>query len=80
MQNPKQSIEMLSNLSNWKTLRQISNENPQFSYCQLKLLFWKRNEHEGLNRCVKRIGKRLYINEPAFGLWLANSFEEFPHE
>lgn len=71
MQNLNQPSQTLSNLSNWKTLAQIAKENPQFSHSQLKRLFWKRDEHQGLNTCVKKIGKRIYINEPAFALWMA---------
>lgn len=72
MNNPDKLCEILSDLSNWKTLANLADENPQFSYSQLKTLFWKRTEHEGLSTCVRIIGNRLYINAPAFGLWLAN--------
>jgi hypothetical protein len=69
--NSQQSTEMLSNLSNWKTLRQLANENPQFTYSQLKRLFWLRDQHPGLSNCARLIGKRVYVNEPVFAMWLS---------
>ena len=63
--------EMLSNLSNWKTISQITESNRQFTKSQLKHFFWKRDEHKGLGHCVAKIGNKLYINEPAFSLWLS---------
>jgi hypothetical protein len=76
MNNPTNLEEMFSNLSNWKTLSQLADTHPQFSYAQLKVLFWKRNEHTGLKHCVKKIGKRIYINEPAFSLWMSGRLKD----
>lgn len=73
MQYITQPSQTLSNLSNWKTLAQIAEEHPQFSYSQLKRLFWKRDDHLGLSSCVKKIGKRIYINELAFSLWMSGN-------
>jgi len=76
MQNRVQLDEILSNLSNWKTLPELAETHPQFTYSQLKHLFWKRNEIAGLNRCSKLLGRKLYVNEPAFALWLSNALGE----
>lgn len=70
-----QLSEMFSSLSNWKTISQITESNSQFTKSQLKHLFWKRNEYAGLSRCIAKIGNKLYINEPAFALWLAGHVE-----
>lgn len=71
MLKPAETTPVFTSLTNWKTLEQLVNDNPQFTYSQLKRLFWKRDEHHGLNQCVKRIGRKLYINEPAFALWIS---------
>lgn len=67
--------EMFSDLSNWKTLVQLAELHPQFTRSQLKRLFWKRHELPGLTRCSKLVGSKLYINEPAFGLWLSGQMD-----
>jgi len=69
--NTNQTNEMFSNLSNWKTIVQITESNHQFTKSQLKHLFWKRDEYIGLGQCVAKIGNKLYVNEPAFALWLS---------
>lgn len=71
MLKPAETTPVFTKLTNWKTLEQLVNDNPQFTHSQLKRLFWKRDEHIGLNQCVKRIGRKLYINEPAFALWIS---------
>lgn len=76
MQNQFNEFEMLSNLSNWKTLTQIANNHPQFTRSQLKVLFWKRDQHDGLSKCVKKLGSKLYVNEPAFSLWMSGVTHE----
>lgn len=75
MQNHTQLNETLSSLSNWKPLAQIANEHPQFTYSQLKHLFWKRKHLTGLSQCARLIGRKLYVNEPAFARWLAGDAE-----
>ena len=76
MLKPAETTPVFTSLTNWKTLEQLVNDNPQFTYSQLKRLFWKRDEHHGLNQCVKRIGRKLYINEPAFALHTAARLAE----
>ncbi len=60
-----------TDLSNWKTMREVVTEYPQFTYAQLRHLLWRRDEHDGLNHCCKIIGKKLYVCLPIFGLWMA---------
>ena len=65
--------QFITNLDNWIPQREIPNRYPQFSPSQIKILFWKRDEHPGLERCSRMVGRRMYINAPLFGLgWLAN--------
>jgi|GEM_PF-6394145 len=78
MYNHTQLDEIFSNLSNWKTLPELAETHPQFTYSQLKHLFWKRDQIAGLKRCSKRLGRRLYVNEPAFALWLSGSIGDQP--
>ncbi len=72
----QQLIDLSQDLSNWLPMRTIAEQNPQFSYQTLKALFWKRAERPGLDRCSRLVGKRLLINAPLFGLWLAGQLPE----
>lgn len=60
-----------TDLANWIPQREIPSRYPQFSASQIKHLFWKRDEHPGLEQCSRTVGRRMYINAPLFGLWLA---------
>ncbi|WP_413693954.1 hypothetical protein [Psychromonas sp. KJ10-2] len=62
--------KLAMDLNNWIPMRKIPSVLPQFSYNQIKTLFWKR-ESNGLSRCSKMVGRTLYINLPMFGLYLA---------
>jgi len=68
--------ELTTDLNNWQPMSMVAVTFPQFSQSQLKLLFWKRDEKPGLNRCCRMIGKRLYVNLPVFGLWMAGQLPE----
>jgi hypothetical protein len=63
--------QFITNLDNWIPQREIPKRYPQFSPAQIKILFWKRNEHPGLERCSRIVGRRMYVNAPLFGLWMA---------
>jgi hypothetical protein len=43
-------------------------------HLQIKNLFLNRDsaKYPGLNHCFKLVGKTGYINEPLFGLWMAD--------
>lgn len=69
-------IRMTQNLDNWVSMSQLPNIHKQFGYSTLKTLFWKRAERPGLERCSRLVGKRLYVNVPMFGLWLAGQLPE----
>ncbi|PML91992.1 hypothetical protein [Vibrio breoganii] len=60
-----------TNLENWQPLTTVAEVFPQFTQPQLKRLFWQREQHVGLSRCYKQVGKRGYVCLPLFGLWLA---------
>ncbi|WP_339009762.1 hypothetical protein [Aeromonas popoffii] len=64
------------NLSNWVPVQELPVEYPQFTYSQVKTLFWKRDRILGLNRCVRMAGKRMYVCRPLFGAWLAGLLPE----
>lgn len=63
-------------LTNWKLASEVATLYPQFSAPQLKNLIWRRDDHKGLSRCYRRIGKRGYINIPLFGLYMAGQLPE----
>lgn len=63
--------EAIHDLSNWKTLDEISELHPQFNRQTLKVLFWKRDEKPGLSLCCNIIGKKMFVNIKLFGLWMS---------
>ncbi len=68
--------EYTTDLSNWLPLPEVHKVHPQFTYSQLKTLFWKRDEKAGLSRCCRIVGRRMYVCLPVFGLWLAGEVPE----
>lgn len=74
--NEDQTAVIASDLTNWRPVREIAEANGQFTYAQLKALFWKADEHPGLSRCTRIIGKRRYVCAPLFGLYLAGLLPE----
>lgn len=69
-----------SNLENWQPLAKVAHSFPQFTQPQLKRLFWLRDQHPGLARCYRQVGKRGYICIPLFGMWLAGELPEQKEE
>lgn len=68
--------ELASQLENWQPTTELPKHYPQFTASQLKGLLWRRDEHKGLSRCWRRVGKKGYINVPLFGLWMAGQLPE----
>lgn len=54
----------------WFKMKSVPTVLPQFSYTQLKHLFWS-NKDESLNKCTRIVGKTRYINIKLFALWLS---------
>ncbi|MFT6928129.1 MAG: hypothetical protein ACJAZP_003778 [Psychromonas sp.] len=73
---PDQLDLHITNLENWRPVRQLAKEYPQFTDTQLKRLFWQRNKYPGLSTCYRQVGKRGYVCLPLFGLWLAGQLPE----
>ena len=73
-------IGMAQNLSNWMPYQDLPKHYPQFSHSTLKTMFWKRAERPGLERCSQMVGKKLFVNVPMFGLWLAGQLPEQQRE
>ncbi|OED95175.1 hypothetical protein [Vibrio breoganii] len=65
-----------TDLNNWQPMTSVAEVFPQFTAQQLKRLFWMRDQHAGLSRCYKQVGKRGYVCLPIFGLWLAGELPE----
>ena len=63
-------------LTNWVPLTDIGKHFPNFSYPQLRRIFWKREEerYAGFSQCTKQVGKKVYINTSLFSWWLAGGF------
>lgn len=65
-----------SDLNNWLPVSEVPSHFQQFTSAQLKRLFWQREQHKGLSRCYRQVGKRGYLNAPLFGLYLAGMLPE----
>lgn len=76
MSNLNEIAALAADLTNWKQMRDVPKLQEQFTYQKLKHLFWKAEEHKGLGRCSRMVGRTRYINLPLFGLWLAGELPE----
>ncbi len=74
--NNQQFSAMAQDLGNWLPMSELPKHYNQFTYSTLKTMFWKRNERPGLERCSRMVGKKLFINAPLFGAWLAGQLPE----
>ncbi len=63
----------LSNVSEWRPLKELPELNPQFTIHQINLMA-KFREHNGLAPICKKIGgsKKLYMHLSGFGVFIAN--------
>lgn len=76
MTDETQIQTLASDLASWVPMREFAESNRQFSYQQIKSLFWQADKHPGLHRCSRVIGKRRYIHSKLFGLFLAGQLPE----
>ncbi len=74
--NEQNLTSMAQDLNNWMPMAELPKHYNQFSYATLKTMFWKRAERPGLERCSQMVGKKLFVNVPMFGLWLAGQLPE----
>lgn len=65
-----------SDLKNWVACKELCKRYPQFSNAQLKYLLWKRKDDPALESCCCLVGKKLYVNVPMFGLWMAGELPQ----
>lgn len=63
------SKPFLSDVDLWKTLERFAGEHKQFQLSQLRWLLSGRKGN-GLDKAVRKIGKRIYINEQLFAEWM----------
>ncbi len=74
MQN--QVNELSRNLKNWVTLRKFVEDNPEFTYSQIRYQFQHRKGHVGLETCFRQVGRKGYGNPQLFGLYMAGLLPE----
>lgn len=56
-------------MQNYLTVKQMAATHPAFSEASLRYYIF--NEHEnGINKVIRRIGKKILINEELFFEWL----------
>ena len=65
-ENPQQYI---SPLDSWQKLPDFLNNHPQFSLQQMRWLLLHRKTN-GLSKCIRKIGKPIYINASEFCQWI----------
>lgn len=59
---------------NWKTVKQLAEENPAFSEASLRYHLFHRHTN-GLNKHVRQIGRKIIIDERGFiNEWLENNW------
>jgi hypothetical protein len=70
MNQPTKLNKTPTELDNWLTVNQTVMRYPQFTKNQLK---WQLRDRasNGMDNCVKKLGKRLYIHIPKFSEWMA---------
>jgi hypothetical protein len=83
MQNTKCELnnrinQHLQDLTNWKPATKLPElfGNLELTPAQIKHLLWQRDKHPGLASCCTKIGSRLYVNVPMFGLWLGGQLPD----
>jgi hypothetical protein len=62
----------LNDLDRWKPLDRFVEEHDQFRLSQLRWLLRDRKGN-GLDRAVRKIGKRIYIHDELFAEWMLES-------
>ena len=63
------SQPILSNVDLWKPLERFVEEHDQFQLSQLRWLLRDRKGN-GLDKAVRKIGKRIYIHDQLFAQWM----------
>lgn len=63
-----------SDVDRWKTLNRFVEDHDQFQLSQLRWLLRDR-EGNGLDKAVRKIGKRIYIHDQLFAEWMLGSTE-----
>jgi hypothetical protein len=56
----------------WATVRQASQLNPSFTEPALRYLIFQSKKN-GLEVCLRRIGKKILINLEQFDKWIDNN-------
>ena len=63
------SKPILCDVDRWKPLERFVKEHDQFQLSQLRWLLRDRKSN-GLDKAVRKIGKRIYIHDQLFGVWM----------
>ncbi len=59
-----------SDLSQWKTLKEINELNPNIEVSRLKWLL-RSKESNGLDKIIKKIGRLNLVHAPSFSNWIS---------
>ncbi|HHQ4645739.1 TPA: hypothetical protein ACSP3W_004073 [Aeromonas veronii] len=70
-----QILEYSATVENWIPMQALARELEHWDYKKLCNVTSARHKN-GLARACRRDGKRLLINKPLFGLWLAGKLQD----
>jgi hypothetical protein len=76
IQTEQSAIQQYNSLKNWIKLSDFIKENSQFTNNQMRWLLLHRKKN-GMNKCIRKIGKPIYINPDLFLNWVENNNQDF---
>ena len=59
-------------MSTYLTVRQLAAKHPAFTEKALRNIIFYEN-HNGFHTCVRRVGRKVLINEPDFITWVESA-------
>jgi hypothetical protein len=69
------SPQPVISVEDYVTIRQLVTTNPAFTEGGIRALIFRAN-HNGFNRCIRRIGRKILISKSAFSNWIEAQNEE----
>ncbi|HUX80377.1 MAG TPA: hypothetical protein VMW10_11650 [Alphaproteobacteria bacterium] len=64
-----ESTQPVISVDDYVTIRQLTTRYPAFTEGGIRALIF-RADHNGFNRCIRRIGRKILISKSAFSHWI----------
>ena len=64
-----ESTQPVISVEDYVTIRQLVTNYPAFTEGGIRALIFRAN-HNGFNRCIRRIGRKILISKSAFSHWI----------